>query len=227
MMKFNLSLRMIGLVCAAMSVTNCSHYWDHMGIRNETVYPATYPIDQPPPPKRGGAIYQAGHEISLYNDRIASRVGDILTVRLEVVTQAQKKTKTKTNKTATNNFQTPTLFGHNVTPLEFNTNTDQEFDGEGEADQQNKLTGTVSVNVLRVLSNGNMVVQGESWVTINEGREYVRLTGIVRPEDIDATNSVSSQRVADARISYSGNGMVADTSRGGIVTQLFTKFFPY
>lgn len=217
----------IAALVACISVTGCTHYMDHMGLRDEAVYPPAYPIDNPPLPKSNGTIYQSGHEISLYDDRVANRVGDILTVRLEEVTEGKKKTKTKTTKNATNNFAVPQFLGANTNALTLQTNSDQEFNGEGEANEENRLRGTISVTVIRVLSNGNMVVQGESWLTINMGREYVRLTGIVRREDVEPNNSISSQKVADARISYSGNGQTSDVSRGGIVTQFFNKFFPF
>ena len=220
-------LRISIMFTVVFALCGCNHALDDLGIRDETIYPPALPIDNPPPPKSHGAIYQAGHEITLYEDRIAHNTGDILTVRLEETTQGEKKAKTKTTKLATNDFQTPTLFGGKLNPLTFNTSTDQEFDGEGEANQQNKLKGTISVTVMRVLSNGNMVVQGESWVTIDQGREYIRLTGIVRREDIEPNNMISSQRVAGARISYSGNGQVANSSRGGFVTQFLSKFWPY
>lgn len=201
---------------------------DDMGLRDETVYPPAYPTDHRPPPKSNGSIYQAGYEVSLYEDHIAGRVGDILTVRLEENTQGEKKAKTKTTKLGLDSFTLPgidkvgRITGHIGA---FNSN--QQFNGDGESNQQNKLRGTVSVTVTRVLSNGNLVIQGESWLTINQGREYIRLTGIVRREDIDVNNSISSQRITDARISYSGTGQVANAARGGILTQLLFKFFPY
>jgi flagellar L-ring protein FlgH len=216
-----LMLLVILLLCG------CSHTLDDWGLRDETIYPPTMPIDNPPPPKKNGTIYQAGHEVTLYQDHIANRIGDILTVRLEEVTQGEKKAKTKTSKITTNDIALPVLFGGNVNPLTFNTNNDLEFDGEGESNQQNKLKGVVSVTVVRVLANGNLLVQGESWVTIDQGREYMRLMGIVRPEDIEPNNVISSQRIAGARIAYSGTGQVGNVSRGGAVTQLMTKFFPY
>ncbi|MDR3476556.1 MAG: flagellar basal body L-ring protein FlgH [Gammaproteobacteria bacterium] len=220
-------LRIISLIMMISMLGGCNHYLDTLGLHDETIYPSALPIDNPPPPKQNGSIYQAGHEISLYNDHIAGRIGDILTVRLEEVTQGEKKAKTKTSKVATNNFAKPTLLGGAINALTFNTATDIEFNGDGESNQQNRLKGTISVTVTRVLSNYNLIVQGESWVTIDQGREYIRLTGIVRPEDIEPTNTISSQRVAGARITYSGNGQVANNSRGGILTQFFTKFFPY
>lgn len=219
----------LGLVATLLlSLSGCmSHWMDDAGIRDETVYPATYPIDNPPPPKSGGSIYQQGHEISLYQDHIPCRVGDLLTVRLEESTQGEKKAKTKSNKLGNYAYKLPGIEKGKITGHEADFDSQTLFNGEGESDQQNKLRGTVSVTITRVLSNGNFIVQGESWLTINQGREYVRLTGIVRPDDIDSTNSVSSQRIADARITYSGNGQVANASRGGLFTQFLLKFFPY
>ncbi|VVC77101.1 Flagellar L-ring protein [Aquicella siphonis] len=217
------------LAFAATSVLcGCSPHWmDEAGLRDETVYPATFPIDNPPPPKTNGSIYQAGHEISLYQDHVPGRIGDILTVRLEESTQGEKKAKMKTNKKTANTFTLPSIEKGHIYGRDVSLDSDMQFDGDGESNQQNKLHGTISVTVTRVLSNGNLVVQGESWLTINQGREYIRLTGIVRREDIDASNTVSSQRLADARISYSGTGQVSNAARGGIITQFLFKFFPY
>lgn len=227
----------------ALSLSGCASLLDDWGIKDGTMLPPAYPQDVPPPPKTNGTIYQSGYEVRLYQDHIAYRVGDILTVRLEETTQGQKQAQTKTDKISsintnngatTNNPSTdgggslrPVLFGTPAQALIFNMGTDQEFDGKGLTNQSNRLRGTISVTVIQVLSNDNLVIQGESWITINQGREYVRLTGIVRPEDIDANNIVSSQRIANARIAYSGNGQVGNASRGGLVTQLFNKFFPY
>lgn len=209
-------------------LTGCvSHPLDAIGIRDETVYPATFPVDNPPPPKRNGSIFQSGYDMALYQDHIAARCGDLLTVRLEEQTQGEKKAKTKTNKIGNYGFGLPTWGKPGDQINSVLARSSQEFDGEGESNQQNKLQGTVSVTVMRLLSNGNMVIQGESWVTIDQGREYIRLTGIVRPEDIDVNNTVSSQRVADARIAYSGNGQTSNASQGGFIYQFLNKFFPY
>lgn len=219
-------------------MSGCSHLLDQMDLHDETVLPPSYPIDNPPPPKSNGTIYQAGHEISLYQDHIAGRIGDILTVRLEEQTQGEKQAKLKAHKTNTNNTNNgpeidpqlqlqPYLLGGVVHSLLFNNGTDLEFDGKGETNEFNKLHGTISVTVTRVLTNGNLVVQGESWVTINQGREFIRLSGIVRSEDIEPANTVSSQRLANARINYSGSGMVGSAAKGGLLTQLLFKYFPY
>ena len=220
------------------SVCGCNHMLDSMDLRDETIYPATYPIDNPPPPKKNGSIYQAGHEISLYQDHLASRVGDILTIRLEEATTGEKQSNMKTTKNAMENTNMgsgktangstkPIILNSAMSSFNINTGADLQFDGKGQTNAYNKLKGTISVTVTRVLMNGNMVIQGETWITINQGREYIRLTGIVRSEDIEPGNTVSSQRLADARVSYSGSGQVGNASRGGLFTQLMFKFFPF
>lgn len=235
-------LKLIIIELSLVLLTGCAHM-DKLGLSDETLYPPAYPVDNPAPPKSSGAIYQEGHQISLYEDHLAHRVGDILTVRLEEATQGEKQAQTKANKVSTSNTNNgptsnnpsttgggnlqPVLLGGMLHSLIFDTGTDLQFDGKGQTNQYNKLRGTVSVTVIRVLANNNLIVQGESWVTINQGREYVRLTGIVRPEDIDNSNSISSQRIANARISYSGSGQVGNASRGGLITQLLYKIFPY
>jgi flagellar L-ring protein precursor FlgH len=208
-----------------LQLTGCASYFED---DKHVQLPPSYPADRPLPPKENGSIYSAGYDISLYQDRIAYHVGDVLTVRLEEQTQGQKKSKTKTDKRSINAFAVNEAFGANLSNgLALDTTADQRFDGNGESNQQNALTGRISVTVLRVLSNGNLLVQGESWVTINFGREFIQLSGIVRRDDIDADNTVSSQRVANARITYSGNGQVANASRGGFLTQFFNKYWPY
>ena len=221
-----------------LGLSGCGHALDAMDFRDETVLPPTYPIDNPAPPKSNGTIYQSGHEVSLYQDHIAGRIGDILTVRLEEATTGEKQAKLKTDKndTINSNIGTgvtangsikPILANSATSALNFNVANQMSFDGKGETNEYNKLRGTVSVTVMRVLSNGNLVLQGESWITINQGREYIRLSGLARSEDIEPGNVISSQRLADARISYTGSGQVGNSARGGFITQMMTKFFPF
>jgi flagellar L-ring protein precursor FlgH len=219
------NVRVLLSVLAVLSLSGCVDYFES---NSHVEYPPAYPRDYAPPQKTNGSIYQSGYDISLYQDRVAYHVGDVLTIRLEEQTQGQKRARTRADKKASNKFAINEAFGANLSNgTALDTSSDMKFDGNGESNQNNQLTGTISVTVTRVLSNGSLVVQGESWVTINFGREYIQLSGIVRRDDIDPDNTVSSQRVANARITYSGNGQVANTSRGGILTQFFYKFWPY
>ena len=102
----------------------------------------------------------------------------------------------------------------------------QEFDGQGSSSQSNRLDGNITVTVADVLPNGNLYVRGEKWLTLNQGEEFVQVAGIVRPVDIAADNSVPSYKVADARITYSGKGLLDDANEPGLIARLFMKFWP-
>lgn len=191
------------------------------------MYPAVVPPDDlTQTVSHNGAIYQNAQSMSLFEDKIAKSVGDLLTIRLEVAMSAQKQAKTKTTKTDTNTEGPISIFSIPMS-TQYESTSNQAFNGDGQTNQNNSLTGTFSVTVKKVYSNGNLFVQGESWITLNEGREYVRLSGIVRPEDIEAGNVVSSQRVAAANISYSGYGQVGNTSHPGLFTKMLNRFFPF
>jgi flagellar L-ring protein precursor FlgH len=227
MYRFNKMFSCLAVLCLCLMLTGCEDMLESAGLTDPAVYPYGVPADHPAPPKSGGSIYQEGYEVSLYQDSVARHIGDVVTIKLEEVTQGHKKSKTKTTKSTADSFGPTQLFGRPSPALNFNVAGGQDFNGEGEANQENKLQGTVSVTVVNVLSNNNLVIQGESWLTLTQGREYIRLSGIIRPQDINPDNTVSSQRIANARIAYTGNGQVGNVARGGIITQLITKYFPF
>lgn len=184
-------------------------------------------MDIPPPPKMNGTIFQQGYSMLLFNDKVAGRVGDVLTVRLEESTRGEYRAKTNTDKRAQLNYPIPILFGESVPALEVQTNTQQRFDSKGESDQSDRLIGTISVTVVNQFINGNLLIQGENWVTVNQGRKYMRLSGIVRQVDIEPNNIISSQRIANAQISYVAAGQAGLATRGGLMTKLFNRFALY
>ena len=96
----------------------------------------------------------------------------------------------------------------------------RDFKGEGAANQSNSLSGNISVTVVEVLPNGNLNVRGEKRVTLNQGDEYIRLSGIVRPVDIDSANTITSDKVADVTIMYIGEGAMADASKMGWLSRI-------
>lgn len=191
------------------------------------------PADLRPPQQNNGSIYQAGYDMRLFEDIKTRRVGDILTVSLDEATQARKQANTNTSKNTSVSATAPTLFGvasqallgHDLkTSLAATT----QFDGKGKADQSNTLTGDISVTVVEVLPNGNVRVRGEKRVALNDGNEYVRLSGIVRPIDISDANIVSSAKVADATIMYTGDGGIADSNKIGWLARFFlSPIFPF
>ncbi len=173
-----------------------------------------------------GSIYQSGYGISLFLDRRARQVGDVITVLLEEKTDASKSSSTATGKESSVSIPSVTVLGrgvtHNGVPiLDTGISSEQDFSGQGSSSQSNSLSGSITVTVSEVLRNGSLRIRGEKWVTINQGEEFIRLKGIVRPEDIAADNSVPSYKVADARITYSGKGALADANSQGWLSRIF------
>ncbi len=201
--------------------------------RPDENFAATLPEEMPAPVHANGAIFQTDTSQSLFDDAVARRVGDVLTIVLAENTNAAKTAVTTTKKTTTEAMAAPTLFGapltlHGRSLLNNSLNDASTFDGEGNSSQSNQLTGSVSVTVARVLANGNLLVRGQKWITINQGREYVRIQGIVRPIDISQENTVPSTMVADATIEYGGKGTVNDANAKGWLARFFdARWMPF
>lgn len=172
-----------------------------------------------------GAIFRSGRDVALFEDFRAKRVGDIVTVLLAEATEAEKSSDTSINKNNNNTIDDPILLGQTRTiggdALNFDLSSNHAFSGEGESNQSNSLQGSITVTVAKVLPGGNLYVQGEKWIKINQGDEYIRLRGIIRPADISTSNTVMSTKVADARISYSGTGTVAQANSTGWLSKFF------
>lgn len=196
-------------------------------------YAASLPEEVPSDEQANGAIFHTGHDLPLFRNTVAHRVGDVLTITLQEQTQASKSATTTTKKTTTEAMAAPTLLGapltvHGKNILNNNLNDATTFDGEGTSAQSNTLNGSISVTVAKRLANGNLLVRGEKWLTINQGREFVRISGIVRPVDIQPDNTVPSTQVADAVIAYGGQGTLADANTKGWLARFFdSKWMPF
>jgi flagellar L-ring protein precursor FlgH len=200
--------------------------------RDDAQWAATPPVATAAAPAADGAIYHDAQGMELFADPRAHRTGDILTIVLVENTQAVKKANTSTSKKDKSSIGAPTLFGHifKVGGKDASIGTDGErsFDGGGSSSQSNQLTGNITVTVAQRLANGNLQVRGEKWLTINQGQELIRIAGIVRPQDIAPDNTVPSTRVADARISYTGRGSLADANTQGWLSRFFnSKWMPF
>lgn len=191
-------------------------------------YAPAFPVAAQPPQPSNGAIYQAGYSKNMFEDARARSVGDLITVILTEETDAQKTASTSTAKDNSIELGAPSIFGQSVTHngnevLSASVGTATEFTGDGSSSQSNSLTGNITVFVSNVLPNGNLVIRGEKRLTLNQGDEYIRLSGIVRPEDVSPENTVESTKVANAEILYSGNGAVADSNRQGWLSRFFNS----
>jgi flagellar L-ring protein precursor FlgH len=212
------------------------------GPKRDPEFAATLPPVVPEPQQTNGAIYQSGNELFLFEDIRARQVGDVLTIRLVEATRGSKSAATTSERSQSTNVQNPTVFGttpefnapsflplaetNNLT-LEQNLESEHSFDGSGDSSQSNSLTGDITVTVAAVLPNGNLMVRGEKRINLNQGNEYVRISGMVRPADI-VNNTVLSTRVADATIIYSGDGQIADANKIGWLARFFIgAIFPF
>ena len=174
-----------------------------------------------------GSLFQDSYANNLYSDIKAHRIGDIITVYLEESTSAKKKAGSSLAKKSGYNLDIdPMTVPGSGTPftlsgLGIGSSQDSSFSGDADADQSNSLQGSITVNVTRVLSNGNLEIRGEKWLMLNNGEEFVRIKGVIRSEDVKSDNSISSMRVANSRIQYGGTGDFANTQKQGWLSAFF------
>jgi flagellar L-ring protein precursor FlgH len=169
-----------------------------------------------------GAIYHAGFGTSFFEDARAHNVGDILTIRLTEAFNATKTATTATEKDQSTVLSSNQVAGSNVVG-QTNLAGKRGFAGNGTATQQNALTGSITAVVTEVLPNGNLLITGERALQLNQGEEFVKVAGVVRLIDIQADNSVTSDRIADARISYNGKGVIDAANRQGWLARFFNS----
>jgi flagellar L-ring protein precursor FlgH len=181
------------------------------------------------PPPANGSIFQAGigHR-PLFEDRRARQVGDTLVIVLNEKTNASKRSNSSANKNGELNFGIPpVVFGVPITKkVDMGASSSNDFEGKGEAASANNFSGTITVTVIEVLPNRNLVVSGEKQLAMTQGSEYIRVSGVVRPETV-INNMVSSVQVADAKIEYKANGYIDEAQTMGWLSRFFLTFSPF
>lgn len=199
--------------------------------KREPSFSPVAPADLRPPAQSSGGIYMAGYDNRLFEDHTARRVGDILTVNLLERTNSIKRAQNRDIKSDNISASLPTLFGLGALLLGGDMKTkmlsEKEFEGQGDVLQNNQLSGLISVTVVELLPNGNLKIRGEKRVTLNQGDEFIRLSGIVRPIDIKPTNIIDSEKIADATFMYTGEGSMNDANTHGWLSRVFNSpWFP-
>ena len=177
-----------------------------------------------------GSIYQAGVSRTLFEDRRARYVGDTMTIGIAETTSASTKSNTKANRNGSISASVPTITGlpgKSFQGLGLSGTSSASLDGKGEAAANNVFTGTITVTVIEVLANGNLLVSGEKQVSISAGTEYIRLSGVVNPYFINAANTISSAHVADARIEYKEAGVISEAQVMGWLARFFLSVLPF
>lgn len=187
-------------------------------------------IPQRPPVQANGAIFQASHGFQpLFEDRRPRMVGDILTIVLNEQVSASKNSASNANRSGSSGF-TPTLIPRQlrrIGELGFEVEGENDFTGGGGSRANNSFTGTLTVSVIEVMANGNLLVRGEKQIAINQGTEFIRFSGVVNPRTITGQNTVPSTQVADARIEYVGDGYINEAQHMGWLQRFFLNISPF
>ena len=176
-----------------------------------------------------GAIYQPASYTPMFEDRRARHVGDVLTIVINEKTQAGKKASSNGSKTGAVDSSIGAVVG-----LPFKTfqgtgvkaDSSASYDDKSAIDSSNLFSGYISVTVTEVLPNGNLVVAGEKQIALDKSTEYVRLSGVVQPDTIQAGNTVSSAKVADARIEYRSSARFDSAEVMSWLARFFLSFIP-
>jgi len=225
-------LRLLLLAPFALGLAACNTVMEERAAQEIAVdYDQVVPLKEKQP---DGAIYARNQAGFFLGARKARNVGDVLNVALAETMNGTKTAKSAMDKKGTTTITTlpqiifgplawATGVGNIANPQAFNAENSDKFDGAGTATQNNNLTGQISVVVTRVYENGNMMVQGQKQIKVGQGYEYIRLQGVVRPEDVDDKNTVISYKVAQANISYTGSGDLQDQT----LTNWYWKFFNF
>lgn len=193
--------------------------------------------EQIPPPRMSyasGSLWQHS-STGLAEDLKARRRGDIITVVISEQASASKQASTETSRGSSISAGIPNFFGLESTGIRnwmdlnhiLTANFDSEFDGSGSTTRQETLQATISAKVLEVLANGNLTIEGRRNVRVNNEDQIIVLTGTVRSRDISADNRVSSALVADARIAYSGKGIISDRQKPGWLMNAIDWAWPF
>ena len=215
-------------ILTALLISGCSPQIEDAVSRNyRPIYPMSSDVSDKLP---DGSIYSTQAAGLFATDRRASKIGDILTVSFAESFQATKSQNAATSKSSANQISLPGIIpGSDLEERISNaltSSSDRSFTGSGSTAQSNSLTGQISVQVVRVLPGGNLEILGQKRLVLNKGDEYIRVSGVVRPEDISADNVILSDRIASANIQYIGAGDIADPANQGWLNGVLTAISP-
>lgn len=194
------------------------------------------PQPKPPADYSNGSVWQSTSS-GLTNDLKARRKGDTLTIVISEIASASKEAKTDTSRDSSVSAGIPALLGlensgfvkNNFADLAklISASTNTSFEGAGSTSRQENLRATITARVVDVLPSGNLMIEGRRNIRVNEEDQIIVLEGTVRSRDIAQDNTVNSIYVADARISYSGRGIISDRQSPGWLMNIIDKVWPF
>lgn len=224
------------LIVLVSMVTGCSMMTPAPKVQQPMTIRPPEPLIIPVSQSNGG-IYQAafnyqgsGRYTPLFEDRRARGIGDTIIVMLNEKTNASKKSGSNAQRDGGIDLSVPSFLGlpfkSIFQDLDLEAKSSNKFDGKGESSSNNNFTGTITVTVIDILPNGNLLVSGEKQIGINQGHEFIRLSGVINPINV-MNNTVSSVQVADARIEYRGTGYLDEAQTMGWLSRFFLSISPF
>jgi len=229
----------IGIVAAVMAtLSGCATTPPEVSVQAqaEDIQRPRFETFELPLPSEGSLWTDAG-STKLFGDMRASQIGDLVTVRISEKPTGELSAKTETARDSSIGAGIDDLLGYMKALQEKNPNFDRknmfnadfksDFIGEGKNNREGQLEAYVTARVIQVLPNGNLRIFGKQEIRVNNETQYITLSGIIRPEDIDTNNEIQSAYVADARIAYAGKGVIADKQRPGWLMRVVDKAWPF
>jgi flagellar L-ring protein FlgH len=178
------------------------------------------------PPATDGAIYNVASYRPMFEDRRARHIGDMLTISIVEKTSAVKAGQSSGSKSGSASFGVPALAQGRLGAT-VGANTANKFADADNQSSSNTFSGTIAVTVSEVLANGNLIVSGEKQVALDKGIEYIRFSGMVSPDTIQAGNMVSSTLVADARVEYRTSSHIDRAEMNSMMSRFFQSLLPF
>jgi flagellar L-ring protein precursor FlgH len=188
------------------------------------------PVMRMEPVSANGSIFQAAYSRPLFEDRRARFVGDTITINITESTTASAANANKLDKSNAQKASVSALAGlpgSGLAGINLGATSSTAFSGKGSAANNNVFTGSITVTVIDVMPNGNLLVSGEKQLAIGEEQEFVRISGVVNPSFVDFSNSIASSKVADARIEYKSAGQISDGQIMGWMARFFLNVLPF
>lgn len=221
----NIALNTVLALVCCLILCSCADLSPRLSLRDTP--PPDLQLPLPTATSTEGAIFAADSGLSLFEDPKARNVGDLVTIQLVENTTAQKKADTKTSKESDVNLGDVRLFGKPLNIATGATGT-RSFTGSGDSSQSNSLAGSVSAVVVKRYPNGILQIRGEKQIELNQGSEVVYIDGWLRAADVRADNTVTSDRIGNARLTYKGRGAIADSNAQGWLSRFFNSpWFPF
>jgi flagellar L-ring protein precursor FlgH len=219
--------------CLAVSAAGCAPAWK----RGEEYKASTFPESVPSKARPTDSSLWDDGRGAFFADRRARKVNDVVTIVVDETAKASKAANTSLSRDTSADLGISAFFGIEKSLSSRNPNLDpaslvkadgkNSFDGGGKTTREETLTTTVTAVVREILQNGNMVIEAKRTVSVNGENQVMIMHGIIRPEDVDGTNSVLSSRVAQARIEYYGEGVISEKQNPGWMARIIDHLWPF